>query len=160
MIHWEFLKWQLGVIIYGQSVILTDSELNGDKTLQELHCGRDHNVAVFVNYENDISEELLNGDGYIDSLFVISYNQSYDYGPTLPSHHTVSLMAWGDNTFGQCDIPILTGLFEDIDVGGYHNCVAVTDGSMILFDEALYDYYGYYNYIPVSYTHLRAHETV
>ena len=30
---------------YGQSVILTESELNGDKTLQELHCGRDHNVA-------------------------------------------------------------------------------------------------------------------
>ena len=132
---------------YGQSVILTESELNGDKTLQELHCGRDHNVAVFVNYENDISEELLNGDGYIDSLFVISYDQSYDYGPTLPSHHTVSLMAWGDNTFGQCDIPTLSGLFEDIDVGGYHNSVAVTDGSMLLFDEALYDYYGYYNYL-------------
>ena len=132
---------------YGQSEILTESELNGDNTLQELHCGRGHNVAVFVDYENDISEQLINGDGYIDSLFVTIYGQSYDYGPSLPSHHLVLLTAWGDNTFGQCDIPFLSGLFEDIDVGGYHNSVAITDNSMIFFDEQFYNYYGYYNYL-------------
>ena len=131
---------------YGQSEVLSESELNGSKTLYELHCGYNHNVAVFVDYETDITSQFENGE-YVDSLFIIEYVQVSDYAPSLQSHHPVSLHAWGDNTHSQCDIPDLSGLFEDIDVGGSHNSIAITDNSTLIFDEQYYYYYDYYNYI-------------
>ena len=59
---------------HGQSDVLTESELNGDKTLYELHCGNNHNLAVFINFGEDIMEQLYNDEGYVDSLFYVNYD--------------------------------------------------------------------------------------
>ena len=134
---------------HGQSDVLTESELNGDKTLYELHCGNNHNLAVFINFGEDIMEQLYNDEGYVDSLFYVNYDSTSGNGPNgpIPTLNSVSVLAWGDNSYGQCDIPNISGLFEDIGVGGDHNSLATTNNSTIMLDQQIMDGYGWWPYV-------------
>ena len=134
---------------HGQSDVLTESELNGDKTLYELHCGNNHNLAVFINFGTDIMEQLYNDEGYVDSLFYVNYDSTSGNGPNgpIPTLNSVSVLAWGDNSYGQCDIPNISGLFEDIGAGGDHNSLATTNNSTIMLDQQIMDGYGWWPYV-------------
>ena len=120
---------------YGQCDILDESQLNGPNYLLDLrlpgaggsvnfiepiYCGYNHNIAILVNPNEDISNSQNND---IDSLYIIDV-ENYNYYYTNLVARPVTLVAWGDNSYGQCDIPDLQGLIEAFDAGGYHNNIA------------------------------------
>ena len=104
---------------------------NGDgsfenRYLDNVFCGDNHSVALLYNPNQNLLDDI---NAQPQSLYVInsisSYYDYYYYYDTYYAARPVSLIAWGDNTYGQCDIPDINGLVEDFDVGGNHNSIAL-----------------------------------
>ena len=58
--------------------------------------------------------------------------------------HPVSILVWGDNSYGQHDLPNVDGLFEVLDVGGYHNSIGVVK-DLFIDEERWWTGFGPYN---------------
>jgi len=121
---------------YGQCETLSENQLNGPNFLlnqggapggppayiDQIYCGYNHNVAILYNPNEDISNNQNND---IDSLYILDFEDNYYYYYySYLAARPVTLVAWGDNTYGQCDIPDVDGLIEGFDAGGYHNNIA------------------------------------
>ena len=121
---------------YGQSNELSSLDLNGDKTFLDIFCGYNHNVVITynpnINYYSDIEAGNI-----VDTLVISSQTtQSNDPWALFP----ISIHAWGDNSYGQLDIPTLRGHFEAFEAGGFHNTIATTENIFILEPGSYYDY--------------------
>ena len=119
---------------YGQSDISIDYNVDENEKILDIFCGYNHNVVLTFDDQLDFYPELLEG-AMIDELVNIFpvdqndyYYYYYYYGESLlPTAYPLTLHAWGDNTYGQIDIPELNGIYEGLSVGGYHNNIVVSE---------------------------------
>ncbi len=107
---------------YGQLNIPSHEQLNGNLSLLEVRSGYYHNVAIFYDQSVDYTADLSNGV-IVDTLFILTPNDNLD--SLNSSYSPVVIHTWGDNTYGQQEIPSLDGLLESWDVGGYHNSLGI-----------------------------------
>ena len=111
---------------YGQSEILSIEELNGNNVLLDVYCGYNHNVAITYNTEIDYYQDLMAGYDIDELVSIFPYSPSASYD-SYSGAYSVTIHAWGDNSFGQTDVPDLAGIFEGFEAGGYHNNIIVSD---------------------------------
>ena len=128
---------------YGQSDISVASSHNDSDKIFDVFCGYNHNIFMTYNDQLDLYSEVLEGVIFDDlvSFFQIPlddydyYNYYYNYYyyyyynnyNSTPAAHSINLHAWGDNTYGQLDIPELSGIYEGFSVGGYHNNIVISE---------------------------------
>ena len=107
----------------GQLEVPGVNVLNSETKLLEIHSGYNHNVAILYD-ENVNYEDILFETEILDTLFVRLGSPYQQVMQNVQKYHPVSFFFWGDNSFGQCDVPELTGLFEEFGIGGNHNTLA------------------------------------
>ena len=105
---------------YGQINVPPQESLTDDLRLLDIRSGYNHNFAILYDETIDYSNLLLEGI-IVDTLFTIA---APDSGTNI-SIHPVTIIAWGDNSYGQLEIPQIDGLLESWDAGGYHNSLGV-----------------------------------
>ena len=105
---------------YGQINVPSQESLTNDLRLLDIRSGYNHNFALLYDETTDYSNLLLEGN-IVDTLFTIA---TPDSGTSI-SIHPVTIIAWGDNSYGQLEIPHIDGLLESWDAGGYHNSLGV-----------------------------------
>ena len=79
-------------------------------------------LQPYINYYDDIQSDIV--DTLVISLQTTEENN-------LGTVH-VSIQAWGDNSYGQLDIPFLSGHYEGFEAGGFHNTIATTENIFML----------------------------
>lgn len=109
---------------YGQLNVPEIEPLNTNSRLLDIKCGYNHNMAILYDQQINYSDELYNEE-IIDTVFTtINMIDSADnYTETIFS--PLNFYIWGDDTYGQYDVPQISGFLEGFDVGGHHNTVAV-----------------------------------
>ena len=110
----------------GQLNVPTEEELNGSSKFLAMSSGYYHNFAIFYDETINYSDQLLQGN-IVDTLFTQVISDS----GTNWSFHPVTILLWGDNAYGQLDVPSMDGLLESWDAGGYHSSIAVARDWMI-----------------------------
>ena len=88
----------------------------------DIKCGYNHNVAILYDNYIDYSTALYNEE-IIDTLFTTINKVDSDGNYVQSTFTPLSFHFWGDNTYGQHDIPYMQGFLEQFDVGGYHNTI-------------------------------------
>ena len=140
---------------YGQLNVPSVEYLNDDLHLLEVKSGYNHNVAIFyddaIDYVDQISSVNLLDTLYVGIVYgsdsvVAPGNVQGDYlDVNMRSRfHPVSIFVWGDNSYGQHDLPNVDGLFEVLDVGGYHNSIGVVK-DLFIDEERWWTGFGPYN---------------
>jgi len=111
---------------HNQLNIPIEDDLNGDLKFLAMNSGYNHNLAILYDETMDYSDQLLQGN-IVDTL----YTQVLSDSGTSSSFHPVTILAWGDNSHGQLEVPSIDGLLESWDAGGYHNSIAVARDWMV-----------------------------
>ncbi|MDC3158923.1 T9SS type A sorting domain-containing protein [bacterium] len=130
----KLIAW--GDNAYNQSDLSNMPSLNENEKILDIFSGYNHNVVITYDEQIDFYSELMSG-AIIDeliSLIPASYDDDYYYyyyDPLYPTAHALSIHAWGDNTFGQTDVPDLTGIYEGLSTGGYHNSIVLSENFTI-----------------------------
>ena len=141
---------------YGQLNVPSVEDLNGDFRLYEMKSGYNHNVAVFYDDDIDYADQITSVN-LIDTLYVgIVYGGDSLVAPgnvqgnyldanMRSRFHPASILVWGDNSYGQHDVPNVDGLFEVLDVGGYHSSIGVVK-DLVIDEETWWSGFGPYIY--------------
>ena len=145
----KLISW--GDNAYNQSDISNMPSLNENEKILDIFSGYNHNVVITYDEQIDFYSELMDGT-IIDELISVipaSYDDYYYYysDPLYPTAHALSIHAWGDNTFGQTDVPDLTGIYEGFSTGGYHNSIVLSEN--FTFNNAPYGPLGSYGVYTV-----------
>ena len=125
----KLIAW--GDNTYSQSDLSHMSLLNENEIILDIFSGYNHNVVITYDEQIDYYSELMSGD-VIDelvSLIPISFEDYsyYYYNSMNPTAHPLSIYTWGDNTYGQTEVPELTGIYEGFSTGGYHNHIVLSE---------------------------------
>ncbi|MFL3013448.1 MAG: LamG-like jellyroll fold domain-containing protein [Candidatus Neomarinimicrobiota bacterium] len=123
---------------YGQSEVLSSDLLTGNNSVLKLDCGYNHNIVVTYDTTFDYYADLEAGN-MIDELVYIFPPLSFQ---TEHTASPVTIHAWGDNSYGQTDIPELSGIYEGLSAGGYHNNIVSSENLITNFAQGPNPYYG------------------